>query len=262
MSKNLKILQYNVDRAIYEKKERLEKLVKVIRDKNPDIINLQEININESLYIKEQTGKKYLINSENEECILTNLEIESTSIRRREDYVIALLKNNCHSIAICSLHLPWGPHEVKRLEKIKEIDKEISFIADLEPFRVDKFTGKMGNQVVGYLSGDFNATPESDTIRYLKGLGVYSNHSTLYIDSFEVKEDDEYSFTVDSQNPYAINTARNSKVDGKFPDRRIDYIFSRGWAYGRPGAGIKYEILGRDENNLSDHYGILATFLC
>ena len=70
------------------------------------------------------------------------------------------------------------------------------------------------------LMGDFNAEPDSDEIRFLKGLHSMNGRSFYMQDAYEVSHAPMPGYTWDNRNPFAAATRE--------PDRRIDYIFV-GW---------------------------------
>jgi endonuclease/exonuclease/phosphatase family metal-dependent hydrolase len=69
------------------------------------------------------------------------------------------------------------------------------------------------------LMGDFNARPESDEIRFLKGLTTIDGRRTYWQDAFARLHPQEPGLTWAVRNPY---TARLAWLE---PDRRLDYVF-------------------------------------
>jgi endonuclease/exonuclease/phosphatase family metal-dependent hydrolase len=103
------------------------------------------------------------------------------------------------------------------------------------------------------LMGDFNAEPDSDEIRFLKGLTTIGDRGVCFVDCFAAAGDRSAGATFACRNPYADRAGE--------PDRRIDYIFVRGpdprWR-GRPlSARVVFE---QPENGVyaSDHFGVFA----
>ena len=75
------------------------------------------------------------------------------------------------------------------------------------------------------LLGDFNADPDSDEMRYLRGLATLDGDSVYFADAWaataaEADPARGPGYTYDRRNPYA----RRSRE----PSRRIDYIYVRG----------------------------------
>ena len=69
------------------------------------------------------------------------------------------------------------------------------------------------------LCGDFNATPDSDEIRFLRGLHTSAGRRTFWQDAWERRHGRADGFTWARANPY---TARLRWLER---DRRLDYIF-------------------------------------
>jgi len=106
------------------------------------------------------------------------------------------------------------------------------------------------------LMGDFNARPESDEIRWLRGQVTLGGRRTYFQDAWDRLHPGEPGWTWAAANPY---TAKLAFLE---PDRRIDYIFvtpmrgdGRGTIHScemvlrEPGAGQVFA---------SDHFGLLA----
>jgi endonuclease/exonuclease/phosphatase family metal-dependent hydrolase len=105
------------------------------------------------------------------------------------------------------------------------------------------------------LVGDFNAEPESDEIRFLRGYTSLGGRKRVYYaDAFAVAGDGSPGYTYARRNPFAALVRE--------PNRRLDYIFVRGpddryrgepleaaLCFDEPVAGVY----------LSDHFGVTAT---
>jgi endonuclease/exonuclease/phosphatase family metal-dependent hydrolase len=111
------------------------------------------------------------------------------------------------------------------------------------------------------VAGDFNATPEAASIRYLRGLQSLHGRSVHYHDAWDIAGDGP-GFTWTTENP---NTQKVVDAVVRQPHRhqRIDYVFIGSWhehpkaycqvrsaavAFDRPIDGVW----------ASDHYGVLA----
>ena len=107
--------------------------------------------------------------------------------------------------------------------------------------------------------GDFNAEPDSDEIRYLKGLHSIGGRSVAFLDAWAVSGDHDLpgeagrGITWSNRNPYA-------RVENE-PRRRIDYVFAG--LPGRAGVG-RIEacrvVCNEEEDGCwpTDHFGVLA----
>jgi endonuclease/exonuclease/phosphatase family metal-dependent hydrolase len=107
-------------------------------------------------------------------------------------------------------HLNWKFHHGSvRLQQVKYI---VERVEELAPERAETLPAA--------LVGDFNAEPDSDEIRYLRGLAVVDGKSTFFADAWVHGGDGTPGATYHRENDYA-RAARE-------PSRRIDYIFARG----------------------------------
>ena len=104
--------------------------------------------------------------------------------------------------------------------------------------------------------GDFNARPEADEIRWLRGLCTLSGRRTCYQDAWDQLHPGERGWTWARANPYTRPLAFLE------PDRRIDYIFVTpmrrdGRATVR-SCRIVLDQPAADGVYASDHFGLLA----
>jgi endonuclease/exonuclease/phosphatase family metal-dependent hydrolase len=106
------------------------------------------------------------------------------------------------------------------------------------------------------LMGDFNARPEADEIRWLRGQVTLGGRRTYFQDAWERVHPGDQGWTWARSNPY---TAKLAFLE---PDRRIDYIFvspMRGDGRGTVlDCGIVLDRPEPDGVFASDHYGLLA----
>lgn len=103
------------------------------------------------------------------------------------------------------------------------------------------------------ITGDFNAEPNADEIRYMTGLATINGRSVAFHDAWRVAGRGVETATWSNRNPYAATALE--------PDRRIDYIFT-----GQADAQGRGHLLGCrvvcDEPQggvwPSDHFGLFA----
>jgi endonuclease/exonuclease/phosphatase family metal-dependent hydrolase len=106
------------------------------------------------------------------------------------------------------------------------------------------------------LCGDFNATPEHDEIRFLRGLHTLAGRRTHYQDAFERVHHGAPGYTWSSENEQT-RPLRSLDID-----RRIDYVFVT--TRRKDGRGTvrdcRVVLDGRNADGVcaSDHYGVLA----
>ena len=149
---------------------------------------------------------------------------------------------------VITTHLAWGSHaEGERLTQAR---------------RLDHYAARHESpDLTTVLTGDFNATPQSATLRYLTGLDPDPlGRSTYWADAWTAGIGN--GITSDPQNPHAATTAARVGITRPelLPSRRIDYILTRGYAHGRPGSPLAAAIIGQYPTPLvpSDHYGVIA----
>jgi endonuclease/exonuclease/phosphatase family metal-dependent hydrolase len=106
------------------------------------------------------------------------------------------------------------------------------------------------------LMGDFNARPEADEIRFLRGLVTLGSRRTYFQDAWERMHPGDPGLTWAHANPY---TAKLAFLE---PDRRLDYIFvtpMRGDGRGTVhSCAMVFDRPSADSVFASDHFGLLA----
>jgi endonuclease/exonuclease/phosphatase family metal-dependent hydrolase len=117
-----------------------------------------------------------------------------------------------------------------------------------------------GDTIPPILAGDFDATPDAASIRFLTGLQSLQGRSTYWADAFALAGDGSPGFTWSTDSPYVRPFAE--AVFGE-PDhhRRIDYVFVGSPIRWKPRLVIRSaNVVGRFEGGgaPSDHYGVLA----
>jgi endonuclease/exonuclease/phosphatase family metal-dependent hydrolase len=155
--------------------------------------------------------------------------------------LFAELKAPCGTVPVFNTHLTWELHlGVVRLE-------QVLFIAD----RVAELAPPSGLPPV--LMGDFNAEPDADEIRFLRGLATVQGRSTYFADAFAVAGDGTAGYTFSRRNPFAAAVCE--------PNRRLDYIFVRGPDRQLRGEPLEARVVfDQSEQGCfpSDHFGVLA----
>src|SRR5262245_9575837 len=152
----------------------------------------------------------------------------------------ALLDAPCGRVPVFVTHLSWQFHvSDERCRQVRFIDDKVREIVGRGSFPV-------------LLLGDFNAQPESDEIRFLRGLTPLGGRSTYWSDCFALAGEGAGA-TFDRRNAYAA-TLRE-------PPRRIDYVFVRG--PDREGRGEPLAarvVLDRPSGGVwpTDHFGVYA----
>lgn len=162
------------------------------------------------------------------------------------------------NVHVLTAHFAWGSQtEGVRLRQAEAIDRLARSI-------------RMRDSASAILfAGDLNAEGESRTARFFRGLDLgTSENSTYWLDAYIVAGKEEHWATSDhSQGILGPSTAIRFgvKLPEYLPARRIDYILSYGWQYGKIGCPVAFhrfgESLGEGQLELSDHFGLWADVL-
>lgn len=110
------------------------------------------------------------------------------------------------------------------------------------------------------LAGDFDATPDAASIRFLTGLQSLRGRSTYWADAFALAGDGSPGFTWTTDSPYVQPFAEATFGEPNH-HRRIDYVFVGSPIRWKPRLVVRSAaVVGRYENGgaPSDHYGVLA----
>ncbi|MBL8611342.1 MAG: endonuclease/exonuclease/phosphatase family protein [Myxococcales bacterium] len=106
--------------------------------------------------------------------------------------------------------------------------------------------------------GDFNAEPDADEIRYLRGLTGLGGPCVYFADCFAAAAPPGRDGTTFARrNPFALLCRE--------PNRRIDYVFVRGPDDRGRGEPLEADVcFDRAEGDIfpSDHFGVIATLRC
>jgi endonuclease/exonuclease/phosphatase family metal-dependent hydrolase len=102
--------------------------------------------------------------------------------------------------------------------------------------------------------GDFNAEPDSDEIRFMRGLTGLGGPCVYFADAFAVAGDGTPGTTFSKRNPHAAPLRE--------PERRIDYVFVRGPDDAQRGEPLDAKVCfdhAVSGTFPSDHFGVMAT---
>jgi endonuclease/exonuclease/phosphatase family metal-dependent hydrolase len=170
-----------------------------------------------------------------------SLELPHARPEERRILLSARLETAAGNVWVHTTHLNYRLHHGReRQDQVMAIDKAVSARTTDLP------------QIV---MGDFNARPESDEIRWLRGLVTLEGRRVHYQDAWARLHPDERGWTWSSANPYTT-PLRFLDID-----RRIDYVFVT--AERKDGRGTIHDcgvVFEQPEDGVfaSDHFGVLA----
>jgi endonuclease/exonuclease/phosphatase family metal-dependent hydrolase len=147
-------------------------------------------------------------------------------------------------LPFASTHLNYKLHDsAMRCSQVREVDNHFTRFAS---------SGAVPGTFPGILVGDFNAEPESDEMRFLRGLTALGGASVYYADAFAVA----------GSGPGATFCKDNTFAEPwREPERRIDYIFVRhpDFKIGEPLSALRCFDTPIEGVFATDHYGVVAT---
>lgn len=269
----IRIATWNIDSRLDSRPARLKAIVGTLQALDLDVVCLQECWVGVEVDIANALGMQTTTFYETEtrsggfgNAVISRFPLASDAKpehielppnqgeRAKASTVVSLiLKSPSGRLwRVGSTHLAWGGFsEGSRLKQIQAIER----IA-----RQSEITST--EELVQVICGDFNAQPGSSTLRYITGSDADAEgNSTLWVDAWATREIAP-GYTSTNDNPMSVATARSVGIldPSLIPNRRIDYIFTRGYAYGKPGCPLDVKLLDRPFENQygSDHYGIVA----
>ena len=240
---------------------RMARLVSDLRDLQPDIVTLQEVRevpgrlANQAERLAYEAGYAFVYGratpfegGHEGLAILSRLPIHEHAVLELPHAEVTerrILLSACVGPSRVWVHTT---HLNYRLTHGKQREDQVQVITDSLASR----TGD-GPQI---LMGDFNARPESDEIRFLRGLVTLEGRRVYFQDAWSVCHGDAAGVTWAKSNPY---TARLAFLE---LDRRLDYIFVS--PLRRDGRGtvrecrIVFDHPDAQGVFTSDHFGLLA----
>lgn len=247
-------------------KERYPLMKEALMSVDPDIVTFQEV-LDEKLLRKEMEniglgyfarGAARVLPSGKVDHVLIVSKfpfVKETEVdmRHGEDLVYSTIQTENALLNVFTIHSAWGfQNEGKRLKQAYHIDMKAERLENVYPGSIS------------ILAGDLNADPDSRSVRFLKGKDLAPDNmsSTLWVDAYDMAGTPDNWFTTDGAgNSFAYQTALYAGIPMPeyLPKRRIDYILSRGWKFGRSGTPVDFGYIEHPEGvELSDHQGIWA----
>ncbi len=138
-------------------------------------------------------------------------------------------------------------HEAEREGKVVELDRWLCELAAKD-------------SIPPVIAGDFDATPDTSSIRFLTGLQGLEGRSTFWADAFAQAGDGSPGYTFTSDSPY-VQPFMEAVFAQPVHNRRIDYVFVGSPIRWKPRLVVtSARVVGEytDGGAPSDHYGVLA----
>jgi len=242
--------------------ERLEAIREGLRVAQPDVIGMQEVlrypGFDQAALVSEGLGfhVAWGIASQNHGYPMGNAVLSRWPIVRSEtiplpnggsdesrSIVFAEIDAPFGRLPFFCTHLNWKLHHghIRQLQ-VRALVDEVARLAPIGGFPP-------------VIVGDFNAEPDADEIRFMRGLAGLGGPCVYFADAFGVAGDQgKPGTTFSKRNPFAEPMRE--------PERRIDYVFVRGPDDSQRGEPRDAQVCF-DEPYAgtfpSDHFGVIAT---
>jgi endonuclease/exonuclease/phosphatase family metal-dependent hydrolase len=263
--KTLRVATLNIWNRFGPWEQRLAAIRAGVRDLAPDILGLQEVvrlapgegdQLDQAAAIAEGSGYHVAYGRAHDErwygnAVLSRWPISRTHVYElprvgtdeRRSLLYAAIDAPFGTCQFFVTHLNWKLDEGHvRAAQMREVVQRVEALAKHDAFPA-------------VLVGDFNAEPDADEIRYLRGLTQLGAGRTVYFqDAFALAGDGTPGFTYTRTNPFAAPLRE--------PDRRIDYVMVHGRDERFRGEPLEARLCFHepvDGTFPSDHYGVTAT---
>lgn len=188
------------------------------------------------------------------DTFLFNVDGERSLEKPTIPAMTAHLEVNGRNVHVITCHFAWGSrNESVRLRQASEVSDYAARIMAAD------------SDAVVLLAGDLNASEDFSTIRFFHGKQEnMSGESTFWVDSWVLHGSQENWVTSDPDSFWGHRTAAGVGLThaNMIPKRRIDYIMSYGWCYGRHGSPLSFsrfgDVVSNSSSDLSDHFGIYS----
>jgi endonuclease/exonuclease/phosphatase family metal-dependent hydrolase len=264
----MRVLTLNIWNRAGAWEERLRAIRAGVRELEPDLVGLQEVlrlaqgegdGLDQAAAIAEGFGYHVAYGRAHDEPWLGNAILSRWPIRKSHAYdlprvgtderrslVAAEIESPSGEIRFFVTHLNWKFDEGHvREAQVREVALRVEATMQAAP----------RGTLPAILVGDFNAEPDSDEIRYLRGLTSLGGGRRIYYqDAFARAGDGSSGATFSHRNPFAAALRE--------PERRIDYVFVRGLEDGGRGEPIEARVcfdVPYEGTFATDHFGVLAT---
>jgi endonuclease/exonuclease/phosphatase family metal-dependent hydrolase len=241
--------------------ERLTGLRDGLRKLAPDVIGMQEVlrfpDLDQAVLVSEGMGYEIAwgLSSENHGFPTGNAILSRWPIIRSEviplphggsdehrSVIFAELAAPFGKLPFFCTHLNWMLHHghIRQLQ-VKALVEAVTRLAPVDGFPP-------------VVVGDFNAEPDSDEMRYMRGLTGLGGPCVYFADSFGIAGDGTSGTTFSKRNDFAAPLRE--------PERRIDYVYVRGPDDAQRGEPLEASVCFDERHNgvfPTDHFGVITT---
>jgi endonuclease/exonuclease/phosphatase family metal-dependent hydrolase len=267
MSNTLRVATLNIWNRTGPWEERLGAIRAGLRELSPDLVGLQEVlrlaadfgdGLDQGAAIAEGLGYEVAYGRAHDDAYLGNAALSRWPIAQSHVYELPRVgTDERRTLLFAEVRSPWGPvrffvtHLNWKFDEGHVREAQVrEVVARVEAVMQGASTAEMP----AILVGDFNAEPDADEIRYLRGLASLGGSRRVYFrDAFAGAGDGSPGHTFSRRNPFAEPLRE--------PDRRIDYILVHGHEAGR-GEPLDARVCFDapvDGIFPSDHFGVVAT---
>jgi endonuclease/exonuclease/phosphatase family metal-dependent hydrolase len=247
--------------------ERLASIRAELRKMSPDLVGLQEVirlapdfgdGLDQAGALAEGLGYEVAYGRAHDENYLGNAALSRWPIAKSHVYELPRMGTlERRTLLFAEVGSPWGPLRffVTHLNwKFDEGHVREAQVRDVVA-RIEAIMHEASPaEFPAILVGDFNAEPDSDEIRYLRGLTSLGAARRVYFqDAFALAGDGSPGYTFCRRNPFAAPLRE--------PDRRIDYVFVHGRDEGGRGEVLEARVCFDtpvEGTFPSDHFGVVA----
>jgi endonuclease/exonuclease/phosphatase family metal-dependent hydrolase len=257
----VRIVTFNLwnDRPDVDKRMRVA--IDGLRALQPDVIGLQEVHgssqtDNQAAEIASALEAQYQFDPVEERtqgsAVIGNAVISRFPIQRHESLTLPSTAEDPRRAIYCALLTPGGILPFFTCHFSWEM--WLSPRRESQAVALDEFVAARGGDLPPILTGDLNASPDSDTVRFLTGRASLAGRGAYYRDAWHRRHPHEDGYTWSDRNPSAVRWIERN--------RRLDYVLvgqirEDGWG-AILDSRVVLDIPGTDGVFASDHFGVYA----
>ena len=265
MTTTLKVATLNIWNRSGPWEERLVAIRAGLAALDADLIGLQEVvrldkgqgdGLDQAALLAASLGYHWAYARAPDEPWLGNALLSRWPIARTEGFALPGQGTDERRVLLCAeVTSPWGPIPFFVTHLNWKFDDGHVRAAQVKDIVTRMASLERAGDFPAILVGDFNAEPEADEIRYLRGLTSLGGPGAVYFqDAFAAAGDGSAGATFSRRNPHASPLRE--------PERRIDYIFVKGRDERHRGEPLAATVCFDGPVNgvfPSDHFGVAAT---